>query len=121
MAANFLKLNDDNTELLLIGNPKRVSKIHNFQLLIEDNIVKPSDCARNLGVYFDSTLSFKTFINKTAASAMYHIRSLAAIRGHLPRELTSGLCNSLVISRLDYCNSVLSGFRNAPCVPCNLP
>jgi len=27
MADNFLKLNDDKTELLLIGNPKRVAKI----------------------------------------------------------------------------------------------
>ena len=120
MAANFLKLNDDKTELLLIGNPKRVSKIHNFQLLIGDNIVKPSECARNLGVYFYSTLSFTTFINKTAASAMYHIRSLAAIRDHLPRELTSRLCNSLVISRLDYCNSVLSGVPKCSLRPLQL-
>jgi len=42
---------------------------------------------------------------------MYHTRTLAAIRDHLPRELTSRLCTSLVISCLDYCSSVLSGFR----------
>jgi len=48
MADKFLKLNDDKTELLLIGNPKRVAKIHTFQLLIGDNAVKPSACARNL-------------------------------------------------------------------------
>ncbi len=54
-------------ELLLIGHPKRVSKVHNFQLLIGENTVKPSACARNLGVYFDSTLSFKSLVNKTAA------------------------------------------------------
>jgi len=34
MKDNFLKLNDDKTELILIGNPKRVAKIHNFQLPI---------------------------------------------------------------------------------------
>ena len=49
MASNFLKLNDEKTELLLIGHPKRVSKVHNFQLFIGENTVKPSACARNLG------------------------------------------------------------------------
>jgi hypothetical protein len=120
MADNFLKLNDDQTELLLIGNPKRVVKIQNFQVLVGDNAVKPSACARNLGVYFDSTLSFKSFINRTAASAMHHIRTLAAIRDHLPRELASRLCTSLVISRLDYCNSVLSGVPKCSLRPLQL-
>jgi len=120
MADNFLKINDDKTELLLIGNPKRVTKIQNFQLLVGDNAVKPSACARNLGVYFDSTLSLKTFMNKTAATAMYQIRNLAAIRDHLPRELTSRLCTSQVISRLDYCNSVLSGVPKCSLHPLQL-
>jgi len=101
MADNFLKLSDDKTELLLLGNPKCVAKIQNLQLFVGDNAVTPTVCARNLGVYFDSTLSFKTIIYNTAASAMSHIQTLAAIRDNLPRLLTSRLCTSLVISRLD--------------------
>jgi len=30
MAANFLKLDDDKTESVLIGNPKHLSKIHDL-------------------------------------------------------------------------------------------
>jgi len=30
MAANFLQLKDDKTELVLIGHPKRLAKIHDF-------------------------------------------------------------------------------------------
>jgi len=41
MTDNFLKLNDDKTKLLLIGIPKRVAKIQNFQVLVGDNAVKP--------------------------------------------------------------------------------
>jgi len=59
IAANFLKLNVDKTELLLIGNPQRGAKIQNVQVLVSDNAVKPSASARNLGFYFNSTLSFK--------------------------------------------------------------
>ncbi len=51
---------------------------------------------------------------------MYHIRSLAAISDHLPRDLTSRLCTSLVISRLDYCNSVLSGVPKCSLRPLQL-
>jgi len=87
---------------------------------VGDNAVKPSPCARNLGVYIDSTLSFKSFINKTAASAMYQIRSVAANRDHLPRELASRLCTSLVIRRFDYYSSVLSGVPKCSLCPLKL-
>ena len=62
MAANFLKLNDSIMELVLIGHPKRLAKIRDFELSVGHIKVKPSPCARNLGVYFDSSLSFKPFI-----------------------------------------------------------
>jgi len=52
-------------------------------------------------VYFDSALSFKPFVQKTAAAATIHIRSLVAIR-----DLVRQLCTSLVISRLYYCNAL---------------
>ena len=51
---------------------------------------------------------------------MHHIRTLAAIRDHLPRELACRLCTSLVISRLDYCNSVLSGVPKCSLRPLQL-
>jgi len=69
-----------------------VANIHNFQLLVGDNAVKPSACARNRVVYFDSILAFKTLINKSAADAIYYIRILAAIRDHRPLELANRLC-----------------------------
>jgi len=55
----------------------------------------------------------KLFFPKTAATAVYHIRSLAAIRDHLPRELTHRSSNSLILSRLDYRKSILSGLHKA--------
>jgi len=45
MAENVLKLHDNQTELLLIGNPKRVAKMQKFQVSVGDNAVKISACA----------------------------------------------------------------------------
>jgi len=84
MADDVLNLKDDKSEQLLIGNPKRVLKIHNLQLLVGDNAVKTSAYANERGIYYDSTLSFKRFANKTAATVIYHIQTLAAICDHLP-------------------------------------
>jgi len=61
MAANSLKLDDDETELLLIGHPKRLAKATGFELLLGDVKVKTPPCAWTLGVYFDSSLSLKLY------------------------------------------------------------
>jgi len=36
MSINFLKLNSEKTELLLIGNPTRLAKITSFELILDD-------------------------------------------------------------------------------------
>jgi len=50
MAAIFPKLSDDKMKLVLIGNPKCLAKIRDFELSVGSNNVKPSPCARNLEV-----------------------------------------------------------------------
>jgi len=75
MAANFLKLNDVTTELLLVGHPKHLAKVTNFELLLGDVQVRPSHAARSLCVHFYHSLSFYIFIQKAAATAVYHIPS----------------------------------------------
>jgi len=46
MAVNFLELNEDTTELVLIGHPNRLATIHNCELSVGANKVKPSPCAQ---------------------------------------------------------------------------
>ena len=59
MSANFLSLNPDKTEFLLIGHPKQLSKLDHPILSFRDNVtLSPAKSARKLGVIFDSNLSF---------------------------------------------------------------
>jgi len=70
IAANFLKLNDDKTERLLIGHPKRLAKVTAFELLLGDVKVRPSPCARTPVVYFDVPYHSK-LLSKRLLSQQY--------------------------------------------------
>ena len=61
MAQNFLQLNQDKTEILVIG-PEALREKLNFKL--DALQIKPSDKIKNLGVVFDSDLSFEHHIRQ---------------------------------------------------------
>ena len=64
MSANFFSLNPDKTEFLLIGHPKQLSKLDHPTLSLPDNVtLSPAKSAHNLGVIFDSNLSFTDHIS----------------------------------------------------------
>ena len=65
--------------------------------------------ACNLGVIFDKNFNFRSHISAICSSCIYHIRHLRRIRRHLDLDSAKLLANARVSSRLDYCNSLLSG------------
>ena len=62
---------------------------------------------RNLGVIFDSNLDFKKHISSICRSSFFQIRQLRQIRSSLDRNSAIILANSLVHSKIGYCNSLL--------------
>ena len=69
----------------------------------------PAKPARNLWVIFDKNFNFRSHISAICISCIYHIRDLRRIRRHLDLDSAKLLAKALVSSRLDYCNSLLSG------------
>ena len=80
-----------------------------FQLSFWGVETYPAKSARNLGVIFDKNFNFHSHISAICSSCIYHIRDLWRIRRHLDLDSAKLLVNALVSSRLDYCNSRLSG------------
>lgn len=109
MSANKLKLNSDKTEILVLHSKTKPSTTPTITLRFGDVSVTSSPSARNLGVKFDSTLSFKDQISQICSSGYYYLRNIQAVRKYLPRDCLLGLIHAFVTSRVDFCNSLLYG------------
>ena len=109
MAQNFLKLNDDKTEFLILGTPKSLQKFPNPVLHIGDSEIHPTDCARNIGAIFDSTMSMEKHVDTVCKSAWYHLRRIGLIRKYLDTAATKTLVHAFITSKLDNLNSLLYG------------
>ena len=78
-------------------------------ILISDARIQPSSTIKSLGVTLDQQLSFDQQVDKVCKACYFHIRALRHVRPSLPDDVTRTVACSIVNSRLDYCNSLLSG------------
>ena len=69
----------------------------------------PAKSACNLGVIFNKNFNFHSHISAICSSCIYHVRDLRCVRRYLDLDSAKLLATALVSSRLDYCNSLLSG------------
>ena len=65
------------------------------------------DVVRDLGVLLDNTLSMTNHISSVTKSCFFHLRRIRQIKRCLNEKCPRTLVQALVISRLDYCNSIL--------------
>ncbi|KAK3564285.1 hypothetical protein QTP86_012010 [Hemibagrus guttatus] len=107
MTAHQLKLNPSKTELLVIpGDP---SSAQDLAISLNNSMISPSATAHNLGVTMDNQLSFSSHVTNVTRSCRFLLYNIRSIRPFLSTQATQELVQSLVISRLDYCNSLLAG------------
>ncbi|XP_053538743.1 uncharacterized protein LOC128633591 [Ictalurus punctatus] len=107
MREYHLKLNLAKSELLVI--PACPSINHNLTVQLGSTTLKLTRMARNLGVILDDSLTFTDHISTTARSCRFILYNIKKIRPSLTGQATQILVQALVISKLDYCNALLSG------------
>ncbi len=107
MKEHHLQLNLAKTELLVF--PATPTLQHDFTIQLGSSTINPSASVINLGVIFDDQLTFKEHIAKTARSCRFALHNIRKIRPFLTEHAAQLRVQALVISRLDYCNSLLAG------------
>ncbi|XP_064803265.1 uncharacterized protein LOC135521268 [Oncorhynchus masou masou] len=118
MTDHHLKLNLGKTELLFL--PGKDCPFHDLAITVDNSIVSSSQSAKNLGVILDNTLSFSTNIKAVARSCRFMLYNIRRVRPCLTQEAAQVLIQALVISRLDYCNSLLAGLPACAIKPLQL-
>uniref|UniRef100_A0A673Y2W3 Reverse transcriptase domain-containing protein n=1 Tax=Salmo trutta TaxID=8032 RepID=A0A673Y2W3_SALTR len=110
MAANFLLLNSDKTEMLVLGPKKQRDLLLNLTINLDGCTVVSNKTVKDLGVTLDPDLSFEEHIKTASRTAFFHLRNIAKIRNFLSKNDAEKLIHAFVTSRLDYCNALLSGY-----------
>ncbi|KAJ8397407.1 hypothetical protein AAFF_G00439560 [Aldrovandia affinis] len=118
MSTHHLKLNLGKTELLFL--PAKGSPMIDASITVEGSIVSPSQSARSLGVTLDNQLCFSSHIAAITRTCRFSLHNIRRIRPFLTQEATQLLVQALVISRLDYCNSLLAGLPACAIKPLQL-
>ena len=84
-----LLINDNKTELILIGSKYQLNKIEGIQISFGNCKIVPSLKVKNLGVVFDQYLNF----NKICHKSMYQIHKLNLLKKYLYTNALACICN----------------------------
>ena len=106
-----LKLNLKKTQLMLFGpkNTIHTSREKFESLVFKNTTLKLMDEVRNLGVWFDYKLEFRSHITKIVRSCNYSLYNLKPLRSLLSDKLFISLIHHEITSKIDYCNSLFLG------------
>ena len=109
MRRNKLKLNPDKTEFISIGSRSKLNDLNVDNVYVKGKPLKIVSSVKNLGVFIDSTLTMKKHVSQVCKSAYFELRRISHLKKYLNTAAIKQLITSLVLSRIDYCNSLLAG------------
>ena len=107
MQDHHLQLNLSKTELLVL--PAKPTIHHNICINSGSLSLAPSRVARNLGVMIDDQLTFNDHVASVARACRFALFNIKKIRPYLTQQASQLLVQTMVLSRLDYCNALLAG------------
>ncbi len=105
VAAKFWK----KTEVLIIGHKTPTSNNLEHGLTLDGCSVDSSSSVRNLGVLFDSNLSFDSHVSSICKTEFFNLKNISKLRPMLSMSNGEILIHAFMNSRLDYCNALLCG------------
>ena len=109
MAMNMLELNDDKAEFIIFVTYQQLKKNDNITIRIGNENIVPIEHVRNLGIFMDKLCKNTMHINKLFSSPCHQLKNIQNIRAKLDFEAAKTVLQALILSKLDYYNSLLVG------------
>ena len=109
-SVNMLRLNDNKTELMLVTS-NRTKHLHNLptSITMGNTQIPFKQSVKNLGFTLDCHLTMNAHVSNIARTCYFELHRLASIRRFLTSTATATLVSAFVLSRIDYCSSLLFG------------
>jgi hypothetical protein len=112
MDENKLKLNEEKTEFFIAGSKNTLTFLDTVSLNVCGSDVTPTETVKNLGVHLDSSLTMSDHITSICRALNYQLRNIWRIRKYITKDTCNHAIRSLILSRLDYSNSLLYGISS---------
>ena len=112
MSTNLLKLNDSKTEFIVFRNRQQLSKIDHILIGVGNTGIGPMEFVRNIGFLMDKLMMNGDHINAITSFSLSILRNIRGIRPYLDTETTKDIIQALILTRIDYCNSLFEGSAN---------
>ena len=114
MSKRKLKLNADKTECILFGNQHRLDMLSDFDAIdMTDNSSLPFvRKVKNLGVFLDQYLNMECQLQSTKQKAIGNLINISKVSKFMDKESRLKLVHGLVLSHIDFCNSLYAGLPN---------
>lgn len=106
---NCLVLNPLKSKFLVLGSDNQIKNINSFapSIKIGDSDIVQVTEARNLGILMDNKLRFHNHILDIAKNCYYRLKVLYQVRKYLDIDLRIKLSEALVLSKLNYADTVI--------------
>ena len=112
-SSNRLLLNIEKSEFMWCVTKRRGRNLA-FAPARFGRLLLPSAASMKcLGVVMNNDISFSSYISKTVSACFAVLRQIRSVRSCLPQPLLASFVTALVLPRLDYCVSLLSGTPSA--------
>ena len=113
MAQNLLKLNPNKTEVMILRNKWDKSDSPDTVSITEDEDTVVTEVAKNLGVIFDKELNMTNHVTRIVQMGNLQLINMWRIASKLNKNQKTLLVNTLIHSRMDYCNALLLGSKES--------
>lgn len=101
-----LTLNPKKCMVLYFGRKNTLNKLGMIKIVINNETLPIVESAKSLGVIYDSNLKFSLQVNKVVQKCYLNLKLLYSNRHILNFNVRKNLCQSLVLSHINYCNFV---------------
>ena len=109
MNINKLKLNEDKTDIIIFGCSKSIDSLPVIKFDLNGHEVLCSKKVKNLGAILDQDMSMFSFVSNVCKNLYFQVRKISSIRKYINHNVAKTLVTILILSRIDYCNSLLAG------------